>query len=56
MPAIASIDDLKAAQKDVISIYAMVYLSFVVPEVRRRRMRFAVVRRCPCQRLHLLKI
>jgi len=32
MPAIASLEDLKAAQKEGLSIYAMLYLSSVVPQ------------------------
>ncbi len=32
MPAIASLEDLKAAQKEGLGIYAMPYLSFKVPQ------------------------
>jgi hypothetical protein len=31
MPAIASLEDLKAAQKEGLDIYGMCYLSAVVP-------------------------
>ncbi len=38
MPAIASLEDLKAAQKEGLSIYAMLYT--VVSGIRSNRMRF----------------
>ncbi len=41
MPAIASLEDLKAAQKDGSSIYPMLYLSRRSPLTGRRRMRYA---------------
>ncbi len=38
MPAIASLEDLKAARKEGLSIYAMLYT--VVSGIRSNRMRF----------------